>query len=173
MKKLLPGILVLLCIPLAMDAEAPVQNTEPTLVIRWQHTVCQNENPCERCINTPLEIQRAYKDLKASLTGLGIVVTFEEKKMKEHDDHIFINDHDITDLLEGETIRTACLNCLDDKGDPRTCNTLKLGDNTYEVIPAELIIKAGLVAASELVTPAPEPPCGEKKSPCKGCPYSQ
>jgi len=173
MKKLLLGIFVMLCIPLAMDAQAPAQNTDRTLVIHWRHAVCQNENPCERCINTPLEIQQAYENLKESLAGLGIVVTFEEKKIKEHDDHIYINDRDITDLLEGETIKTACMNCLDDKGDPRTCNSLKLGDNTYEVIPAELIIKAGLVAASELVTAAPEPPCGEKQTPCKGCPYSQ
>jgi hypothetical protein len=173
MKKLLLSIFILISIPLVMNAQTSDMKTERTLVIRWQHAVCKNENPCERCVNTPLEIQQAYENLRESLAGLGIIVTMEEKKIKQHDDHIYINDHDIIDLLKGERTKTECANCFDEKGNPRTCNSLKLGDKTFEVIPAELIMKAGLMAASELITATPEPPCGEKKTPCKGCPYSE
>lgn len=173
MKKILLAIFLLMVLPQVSNAQSKDMEAQRTLVIRWQHAVCQNDNPCERCINTPLEIQQAFDDLKTSLSGLGITVTLEEKKIKHHDDHLFINDRDVVDLLKGERVKTACANCFDDKGNPRTCNSLKLGDDVFEVIPAELIIKAGLVAASELITAAPEAPCGEKKTPCKGCPYSQ
>ena len=173
MKKILLTISVLIVLPLVMVSQSEDMEVQRTLVIRWQHAVCQNDNPCERCINTPIEIQRAFDDLKSSLAGLGITVTMEEKKIKDHDDRLFINDHDVIDLLKGERTKTACANCFDDKGNPRTCTSLKLGEDVFEVIPAELIIKAGLVAASELMTAAPEPPCGEKKTPCRGCPYSQ
>ncbi len=173
MKRILLTIFVLIVLPLAMVAQAKDMEAERKLVIRWQHAVCQNDNPCERCINTPLEIQQAFDDLKSSLTGLGITVTMEEKKIKHHDDRLFINDRDVIDLLKGERVKTACANCFDENGNPRTCTSLKLGEDIFEVIPAELIIKAGLMSASELITAPPEPPCGEKKTPCEGCPYSQ
>lgn len=173
MKYVLLGIWILISLPCAVRAQDSGPDMDRTLVICWQHVVCQNDDPCERCINTPLEIQQAFEDLKSSLAGLGITVTYEEKKITEHDEHIYINDRDIIDLIKGEHVTTTCAECLDDQGNPRTCNALKLGEDTYEVIPAELIVKAGLTAASELITAEPQPPCGEEKTPCKGCPYSQ
>ncbi len=41
--------------------------------------------------------------------------------------------------------------CCDICG-PNDCRTIEIENKTYEKIPADLIIKAGLAAASELIT---------------------
>jgi len=34
------------------------------------------------------------------------------------------------------------------------CRTLEVGDNTFETIPEDLIVKAALIAASQMIAPS-------------------
>jgi hypothetical protein len=47
-------------------------------------------------------------------------------------------------------VRTAGSSCCSVCGDAE-CRTIKLGSEVFEVIPSELILKAALLAASEMV----------------------
>jgi hypothetical protein len=42
--------------------------------------------------------------------------------------------------------------CCEECGD-QDCRTIEIGGTTYEVIPEELLLRAGLIAASRLLDP--------------------
>ena len=47
------------------------------------------------------------------------------------------------------------------------CRTVTIDDQTYETIPAKLIIKAGLLAASQLINVDTSEPCCSESKKCK------
>jgi hypothetical protein len=62
-------------------------------------------------------------------------------------------------------------NCLETDGQTVDCRTVVVGDKVYEAIPAELIVRAGLLAAAEMILPQQGPACcpgGTCSQPCGG-----
>ncbi|NPV29371.1 MAG: metalloregulator ArsR/SmtB family transcription factor [Firmicutes bacterium] len=136
---------------------APRESTENTagklLKIRWQRLIFEGET-CPRCGSTEKEVDRAVSTLKQSLAPLGIEVIVEKEELsvaefKEdplQSNRIWINNRPLEDWIEGRVGRSPCC----DVCGPSECRTLEVEGKIYEAIPAELIIKAGLIAASEL-----------------------
>lgn len=60
---------------------------------------------------------------------------------------IWINGRLVEDWIAGEASKTMCCDICG----PNECRAIKIGSEVYEVIPAEIIIKAGLIAAYELI----------------------
>ena len=130
-------------------------NPMKTLTIRWQRLVDENDNTCPRCGETGNTVRTACEKLKKALSVLGIAVELIEKKLDFpifnqdplQSNCIWVGDRLLEEWIGGETGKSQCCNTCGDS----ECRTISVGENTYESIPENLIIKAGLMAASELL----------------------
>lgn len=150
-----------------------------TLIVRWQRLVDENNETCERCGTTEEELEKAYNNLKQSLNLLGIKVILEKKALDpetcakdiSQSNRIWINGQTLEQWLDAEVGMSPCETCCDALGSDVECRTLIIDGKTYEVIPANLVIKAGLVAASQLLTVEPCcPDNGASTKPVGCCP---
>lgn len=169
MKKVLFIVILLSCVPALVKAQCPVKSVGRTLIIDWQYTVCLSKDPCERCRMGPEEVRAAYKNLQTALAELEITVVLNEQTDDQGNDRIVINGKSLDKWLNGKLISRSCASCPSLEGAGKKYNVLELDGTVYEVIPADLIIRASLLAASELFVGASAPPCGIK-TPCQGCP---
>ena len=124
-----------------------------TLKIMWQRLVDEGET-CPRCGSTEGEVEKAVLTLQKSLNPLGIKVVLEKnvlsvlefKKDPLQSNQILINERPLEDWIGGEVGESPCCEvCNSD------CRTIGVEGEVYETIPAELVIKAGLLAATQLV----------------------
>jgi len=124
------------------------------LNINWQRLVTENET-CPRCSKTGNEFRKAVAVLDRSFRNLGIKVEPETKKisLQEFKDNplesnkIMINGKELEKWINGEVGQSECC----DVCGPTDCRTIEIDGEVYEEIPAELIIKAGLFAAGEMI----------------------
>lgn len=125
------------------------------LKIKWQRLVSEGET-CPRCGATEEELKKAISTLKQSLIPLGIEVVLEKaelslgefKKDPLRSNQIWLNNRLLEDWVGGKFGQTPCC----DVCGPSACRTVEVKGEVYEAIPAGLIIKAGLIAASQLLT---------------------
>lgn len=124
------------------------------LKIKWQRLISNGET-CPRCGSTEKELEKAVSALKESLapSGIEVIVEKEElpaaefKKDPLQSNRIWINNRLLDNWIGGEVGHSPCC----DVCGPSECRTLEVEGQVYEAIPAEIIIKAGLSAASQLV----------------------
>lgn len=143
------------------------------LAIRWQRLVDDEGKTCDRCGGTREELGKAVGDLKRSLGPLGIRVALEEKPLTAREcmndimesNRIWIADRPLEEWLGAEVGATVCGACCAQLGETVECRTTSMAGHTYETIPATLIVKAGLLAASTLIAaPSAESCCPEDGS---------
>ncbi|MGB9960455.1 MAG: DUF2703 domain-containing protein [Candidatus Bathyarchaeales archaeon] len=146
-----------------------------TLKIKWQRLIADGKT-CPRCGSTEEEIERAVSILRQSLAPLGIDVTLEKGELSVEEfeknplesNKILINDHPLEEWVSGTVGQSPCCTVCG----PSECRTVTVEGQIYETIPAELIVKAGLIAASELInTEKSESCCGNNasKTPKNNC----
>ena len=124
------------------------------LVIRWQRLINESGQTCERCTDTGSTVENAYKKLKKSLVELGIEVELKKEildfsifiKDPLQSNRIWIAERPLEEWI-GATVGKS--QCCDVCGDSE-CRTISINQDTFENIPEDLIIKAGLLAAAEL-----------------------
>lgn len=129
------------------------------LTIRWQHLVDEKGQTCDRCRSTEKELREALGSLKKSLGELGIEVVLEKTALNpetcakdiSESNRIWIGRRPFEEWLDGKVGKSVCGSCCAELGDNVECRTVTVGGDTYEAIPAQLIIKAGLLAASQLL----------------------
>ena len=125
-----------------------------TLTIKWQRLLTDGKT-CPRCQSTGDEVETAVKMLRQCLAPLGMVVVLEkgELSMEEfkHDalksNEIWIDGLLLEDWLGATTGQSECC----DVCGPSDCRTLDVPGKSHEIVPAELIVKAGLLAAARLL----------------------
>jgi hypothetical protein len=128
-------------------------NKMNTLKIQWQRLVIDAQT-CQRCGATEAEVDKAVQSLKQSLHPLGIAVVLEKRAIKQAEfekspsksNLILIGGQSLEDWLQARTGQSACCGPCGDA----ECRTIETQGQIYETIPAELIIKAGLIAAGQL-----------------------
>jgi hypothetical protein len=134
------------------------------LKIKWQRLMLEGET-CPRCGSTKKELDKAISTLKQSLAPLGIEIILEKEELSVSEfkkdplqsNRIWINNRPIEDYIEGKVGQSPCC----DVCGAHECRTVKIEGQVYETIPSETIIKAGLAAASQLVSVRKgEPSCG-------------
>lgn len=133
-----------------------------TLKIQWQRLLI-NDTTCPRCGATEQEVDKAYMSLKQSLSPLGIKVDLEKKVLDlavfknnpSQSNLIMVGDKSLEEWLKAHTGESSCCGPCGDT----ECRTLETQGKIYETIPAELIIKAGLMAAGELLDTKGSPSC--------------
>ena len=143
-----------------------------TLTVRWQRLVDEQGQTCQRCGSTEKEVQKAIESLKKSLGALGIDVVLEKKALSpkvcakdiSQSNRIWVGARTLEGWLGAQEGKSPCGFGCAGLGQTVECRTVTVGGKTYETIPAELIIKAGLLAGAQLV----ETPCGQSCSPSPG-----
>jgi hypothetical protein len=124
------------------------------LIIKWQRLLSDGQT-CPRCGSTEDEVEKAVTSLRRALTPLGIVVVLEKGELSVEEfkqdtlrsNEIWIGDRLLEDWLGATTGQSECC----DVCGPNDCRTVILAGESHEVISAELIVKAGLLAAAELL----------------------
>ena len=130
-----------------------------TLTIRWQRLVDEEGQTCERCGSTEKEVRTALASLRKSLAALRIHVVLEEKALSpevcakdiSQSNRIWVGERPLEEWLDAQVGKSPCGFCCADLGETVECRTVTVGVKTYEAVPAELIIKAGLLAGAQLL----------------------
>lgn len=123
------------------------------LTIKWQRLLYDGQT-CPRCGSTGDEVGKAVTTLRQALTPLGIVVVLEKGELSVAEfkqdplrsNEIWIGGRLLEDWLGAQTGQSACC----DVCGPNDCRTVNVAGESHEVVPAELIVRAGLLAAAQL-----------------------
>ena len=143
-----------------------------TLRVKWQRLLISGET-CSRCRTTEHELDEASFVLRQILDPLGIDVVLEKEELSFADfkkdplrsNEIWLNDRPLEYWVMAEVSQSPCCDvCANAE-----CRTIVVGGKVYETVPRELIIKAGLIAASELIAPNTSSSCCESKSSIATC----
>jgi hypothetical protein len=124
------------------------------LPIVWQRLVSKGQT-CDRCTATQHEIERAVATLEQALKPLGIEPHLEIHELDETSfkqdpaasNRIWIAGKPVEDWIEGSVGSSECCSVCGDN----ECRTIEVRGTTFEAIPERLILKAALLAASELL----------------------
>ena len=119
------------------------------LVITWQRLISEG-NTCPRCGSTEEELDRAILQLKEKLNPLSVEVVLKKKELTLEEfnknpaqsNRILFNGRLLEDLIGAETGQSQCCNVCGDK----ECRTVDTEEKSYETIPADMIVEAGLAA---------------------------
>lgn len=125
------------------------------MFVKWQRLVNEEGATCERCSCTGSATERAIGKLGKVLAPLGIEVSLEKAVLDQaafsgdplQSNRIWINGRPLEDWVGGGTGQSQCCDACGDS----QCRTLELGEETFEAVPEELILKAGLLAAAEML----------------------
>jgi hypothetical protein len=121
--------------------------------ILWKRFVSHGET-CIRCGDTGRELRAAVSKLETALRPLGITPVLETQEIDEvsfrlcpaESNRVWIAGKPIEEWLSAAIEMTRCCSVCGESN----CRALKVGDRTYETIPEDQIIKAGLIAAAGL-----------------------
>ena len=124
-----------------------------TLVIVWQRLLSLQGQTCDRCAATELALQQAVETLQQVLAPLQIQVELHRQAMTleqfnqdpQASNRIWIADKPLEEWLGAGTGSSPCCSVCGDA----QCRTLECGNQSYDAIPPQLIIKAGLLAAAQ------------------------
>lgn len=124
------------------------------LPVRWQRLV-KDGVTCTRCGNTEVEVRRATDTLREVLAPLGIEPVLEVAGVDEtafvasplESNRIWIAGRPVEDWLDGRVGSSRCCSVCGDS----ECRTLQIRGTTFETVPATLIVRAGLMAAAEVL----------------------
>jgi hypothetical protein len=125
-----------------------------TLTIRWKRLVNQAGKTCPRCTDTGDTVETACNKLKKSLGELDIEVVLNKEtldfsiftKDPLQSNRIWIAEKPLEEWIGANVGKSKCCDVCEEAD----CRTISIDQNTFEIIPEELIIKAALLAAAEL-----------------------
>ena len=121
-----------------------------TLTFVWQRLV-SNGQTCPRCAGTGNEVERALQQLQAQLRPLGIEPVLETREIDEaafkanpsESNRIWIAGKPMEEWLKATVGSSRCCSVCGDS----ECRTVDIDGASYEVVPEDLMVKAGLIAA--------------------------
>ena len=134
-------------------------NSAKTLVIQWQRLTESSGDTCGRCGNTERSVDEAGRLLTASLRPLGIRVSVVKARLTpemfgldpSQSNRIWIADQPLEEIIGAQTGTSRCSGCCGDSD----CRTTVVDGRSYETIPPELIVRAGLKVAANMIQPVP------------------
>ena len=145
------------------------------LKITWQRLIDEKGQTCQRCGSTETELQKALQNLKESLTPLGIKVTLEKKSLDpatcakdiSQSNRIWVGKRTLEEWLRAKVGKSLCGFCCAELGEQVECRTVEVEGQVYETIPANLIVRAGLLAAADLYAESSDKSCCPGRSSAK------
>lgn len=134
------------------------------LPIVWKRLL-KDGATCDRCGDTGQELDAAVATLAAALRPLGIEPVLDKQAIEEaafkdepsESNRVWIAGKPIEEWLGANVGMSRCCSVCGDSD----CRTLEVGGQIWETLPQDQIVKAGLLAASQMIAPAPQPSsCG-------------
>lgn len=127
-----------------------MNQNQKTITIVWQRLISEGVT-CPRCGSTEENLEQAVLELQEKLKVHSIEVILEKKELTLQEfktDSIQSNSilFDGISLEKLISARTGQSKCCDVCGDSE-CRTIETEGDLYEIIPRELIVKAGLIVA--------------------------
>ncbi len=127
-----------------------------TLPIVWQRLLSPEGKTCERCDATHQEMLRAMGKLKASLQPLGIEPVLQVKKIDDaafrahpsESNRIWVGGKPLEQWIGARVGSSSCCSVCGDS----PCRTVEVEGTTFEVVPEALLLRAGLLAASHVLS---------------------
>lgn len=121
-----------------------------TLQIVWQRLVYAGET-CPRCAGTGDEVERAVQTLRAQLMPLGIEPVLETRAIDDaafkanpsESNRVWIAGKPMEEWVSAKVGSSPCCSVCGDN----ECRTVEVAGASYEVVPEDLLVKAGLIAA--------------------------
>ena len=128
------------------------------LPIIWQRLVSADGKTCERCNATYLEMHQGITKLKEVLRPLGIEPTLEIREIDQQSfeanpsesNRIWIAGKPLEEWLSARVGSSRCCSVCGES----PCRTVEVEGTMFEAIPQNLLIKAALVASSQLLDAA-------------------
>lgn len=125
------------------------------LPIRWQRLVTADGGTCTRCGGTGAELAAAMEKLAPALAPLGVAPVLEAVALDpaafaaapSESNRIWIAGRPLEDWLDARVGSSRC--CPACGG--AECRTLSVDQTVHETVPAALIVRAALLAASDLL----------------------
>lgn len=125
------------------------------LTITWQRLIDATGSTCPRCAGTQQEVQRAVERLRAALEPLGVRPVLETREIDtaaflqqpDQSNRIWIGGRPLEDWLGARSSTSLCCDACGDE----ECRTLEIDGTRHEVVPEALLVRAGLIAASQLL----------------------
>ena len=125
------------------------------LRIVWQRLVNTEGQTCDRCSATYEALWRAIPKLEGFLRPLGLEPTLETKEIDEESfkadpsvsNRIWIAGRPLEEWLAATVGASRCCSVCGDS----ECRTVEIGGTVFEAIPQELILKAAMVAAAQML----------------------
>lgn len=154
------------------------EKTMREMKIVWQRLVDERGKTCDRCGTTETAVDEAVQKLRRSLKELGIDVVLEKKALSPstflkdplESNRIWISGELVEKWLSATTGQSKCGSACGGSD----CRTVTVEGKTYEAIPTELIVKAGLLAGAQLLISEPHgsccPPAESSKKNPERCP---
>ncbi len=126
------------------------------LPILWKRLVDKGET-CPRYGSTERNVRAAVDKLESALQPLGIYPELETRAIDEatfraapaESNRIWIDGKHMEEWLGAQAGNSPCREVCGDL----PCRTMALHGQTYEAIPEDLIAKAAVIAASQLIAP--------------------
>ena len=126
-----------------------------TLTISWQRLVNESGQTCTRCTDTGITVENAHNKLKKSLVELGIEVELKKEILDFsiftddplQSNRIWIAGRPLEEWIRAAVGKSQCCHVCGES----ECRTISVDQKTFEIIPEEMIIQAGLLAAAELL----------------------
>ena len=124
-----------------------------TIRIVWQRLLSLQGQTCDRCAATEFALQQALETLQQVVAPLQMQVVLHRQALTLEQfnqdpgasNRIWIADKPLEEWLGASTGSSRCCSVCGDA----QCRTLECNHQSYEAIPPELIIKAGLLAAAQ------------------------
>ncbi|MEN9904517.1 MAG: hypothetical protein RLZZ555_1082 [Pseudomonadota bacterium] len=128
-----------------------------SLTIVWQRLLDEQRDTCPRCQGTGESLRRAVERLRTVLEPLGVQPVLECRSLDQQDflqqpaesNRIWIDGRPLEAWLGAQTGASPCCEACGDQD----CRTLEVEGQSYEVIPEELLVRAGLKAGIGLLEP--------------------
>lgn len=126
------------------------------LPILWKRLVSEGET-CPRCGSTQQNVMAAIAKLEVVLQPLDIQPVLETQAIDEatfraaptESNRIWIGGRPMEQWLGARAGNSPCCEVCGDL----PCRTMEINGQTYEAIPEALIVKAAVIAASQLIGP--------------------
>lgn len=142
-----------------------------SLSIVWQRFVDSSGQTCDRCGSTYESLQEAVETLKETLRPLDIEPVFETREIAKdsftkdpvQSNRIWIAGKPIEAWLNANVSSSQCCTVCGDS----ECRTIEVGNEVFEAIPRDLILKASLIAASQMLGPGTQDSPEEHVSLCR------
>ena len=143
----------------AGDKAATEAKAAKEVTIAWTRCVDKDAKPINCCGISDIELKKAVQMMEEA----GVKVTMNMTQVTQDVGHkscsamplATFNGKTMEELLGGEKVTAKCSQtCAGHEGGKAECQMLKVGDKTYENIPADMIAKAGLLACGVEVSKA-------------------